>query len=97
MPCRHVALIAAVAVRRVERRDGEEAQGLLDVVDVDVLAELHLGEGLRDADNGLELAHRDGDGALVLHLLADGDVVVLQDLRRVRRQPGRALGPAAVR
>eukprot|EP00406_Dinophysis_acuminata_P075906 CAMPEP_0179246324 /NCGR_PEP_ID=MMETSP0797-20121207/19037_1 /TAXON_ID=47934 /ORGANISM="Dinophysis acuminata, Strain DAEP01" /LENGTH=331 /DNA_ID=CAMNT_0020953913 /DNA_START=43 /DNA_END=1036 /DNA_ORIENTATION=- len=91
----HLDADASVPVRGVERGDREHPQGLLDVADVDVLPQLHLREALRDPDDGLELTHGDGDrGLLLLHGRTDGDIVVLQDLARLRREPGGAVAPA---
>mmetsp|Transcript_136874 Transcript_136874/g.425214 ORF Transcript_136874/g.425214 Transcript_136874/m.425214 type:complete len:384 (-) Transcript_136874:1200-2351(-) len=81
----------AVLVRAVQRGDGEHPQGLLDVADVDVLAELHLRQALRDPHDCLELPDGDGDGLpVLLHRLADGDVVVLEHLGRLRGDAGGA-------
>mmetsp|Transcript_71945 Transcript_71945/g.224329 ORF Transcript_71945/g.224329 Transcript_71945/m.224329 type:complete len:295 (+) Transcript_71945:427-1311(+) len=66
------------------------------MADSDVLAELHLGQTLRNSDDGLQLPDGDGDGGLVLlHGLANGNVVVLQDLGGLRGE-ARAAAPLAV-
>ena len=77
----------------VQRGHLEEAQRLVDVALGSEGKQLHLGEALGDADDGLQLAHGDGDGAaaLLLVLARPGPhhhVAPLQLLAGLGVQPG---------
>mmetsp|Transcript_47963 Transcript_47963/g.94651 ORF Transcript_47963/g.94651 Transcript_47963/m.94651 type:complete len:212 (-) Transcript_47963:1766-2401(-) len=79
-------------------RPVEQPHGLLDVLHAHLVGELHLGKGLGDPNDGLQLSHSDGDRALatlrplLLHRLPQVGVRVGQRLPRLVVEPRMDIG-----